>query len=497
MALRLHHDFTFLPDGRGRVRVRWSTPLGPGTPAPDEFVRSELQGAEGVDAWADVTCAPEGDELVFEATAWFPDAAALRFHCQGFHCNVLDFEVRRGDDGEVEVATRRDEQRMFEPPPARGGDAATRAWLAAERQKLEMARGFLASIFEGLDCSAVLRLPGELAEPVAGERLDANSAQFTFAGRSLVEVVDRLLRDDALMLELARAGDVTPDRALQRLGVTAAVALRTRGGAADTFDYDAEVAAARAAAGALVGTPQELPPTAVLGGPLGNPRIVAVKIVREAGGPSGLQPMGQNFAGLSLAVAGELDAQALRLDEARLEAVIAADGTDLTPEDEWNRRISFPKLGDDGRTVWFDVDLPLPPEGSEGLRELRGRLTVLQSSGESVVDLGFATFADGEPGTECGAVLVRCGEDDGTWRCEVQLQIHRDRIRAMLLQNGDETVEMDSRGYSACNDECTVEYASSVLPGPGARLCLRLADGLAPIEVPFEVGAVDWFGRPR
>ena len=31
---------------------------------------------------------------------------------------------------------------MFEPPPAQGGAAATRAWLAGEREKLEMARGF-------------------------------------------------------------------------------------------------------------------------------------------------------------------------------------------------------------------------------------------------------------------------------------------------------------------------------------------------------------------
>lgn len=497
MGLHLHHDFTFLPDGRGRVRVRWSAPIGPDTPSPDVFLRSELQGANGVDAWADVSCAPDGETLLFEATAWFPDASALRFHCQGFHCNVLDFEVHHGDDGEVTVATRRNEQRMFEPPPARGGAAATKAWLAGERQKLEMARGFLAGLFEGLECTAVLRLPGELAEPVPAERLDSTSAQFTFAGRTLVEVVDRLLHDDALMLELAQAGDLTPERALQRLGITAAITLRTEGGAVQTFDYDAEVAAARAATEDLVGTPQELPPTRVAGAPLGNPRVVAVKIVREAGGPSGLQPMGQNFPGLSFSVAGELDAPALRLDEAQLDAVVADDGTDLTPEDEWSRRISFPKLGCDGRTVWFDVDLPLPPEASAGLSELRGRIQVLQSSGESEVDLGFPTLVDGAAGRECGAVLVRCGEDDGTWRCEVQLQVAHDRIRAMLLRQGDEVVELDSRGYSSCNDECTVEYASSMVPGPAARLFVRLADGLLPVEVPFALPPVDWFGRPR
>lgn len=495
MDLHLHHDFTFQPDGSGRVRVRWSAPHGPHSPDPAEFVRSELQGARGVDAWADVTCEVVDDRLVFAATAWFPDVAALRFHCQGFHCNVLDFTVAEVD-GEVTVATRREEQQMIEPLPDRSSAEATRAWLAAEREKLQMARGFLAELFDGLRCTAILRLPGTLAEPVGGERVDDCSAQFEFAGRSLLDVVDRLLSDDSVMLDLAARGDMTPNAALERFGVPATVDLRTVGGVAPQFDYAAEVAAAHEQTGGLAGTPAELPPSRAPGAPLANPRVFAVKLVREAG-ERGVQPMGQNYPGISFSVGGELDAPALRLEEAVLDAAVADDGTDLTPADEWSRRISFPKLSDDGRTVWFDVDLPLPPDDSGGLQELRGRVQVLQSRGEEEFDLGFAGLADGEAGSCFGAQLVRCGDNDGTWTCEVQLQVARDRIRALLLRSGDEKVELTQRGYSSCNDECTVEYAWEGVPAADARLCAVMATDLVPLEVPFALPPIDWLGRAR
>ena len=76
MDLHLAHDFTFNPDGSGKVMVRWSAPATVDTPAPDEFLRSELQQAVGVDAWAEPRCAVEDDRLVFTATAWFPGRSA-------------------------------------------------------------------------------------------------------------------------------------------------------------------------------------------------------------------------------------------------------------------------------------------------------------------------------------------------------------------------------------------------------------------------------------
>jgi hypothetical protein len=57
--------------------------------------------------------------------------------------------------------------------------------------------------------------------------------------------------------------------------------------------------------------------------------------------------------------------------------------------------------------------------------------------------------------------------------------------------------ELTQRGYSSCNDECTVEYAYEGLPETGARLCAVMATDLVPLEVPFVLPPIDWLGRTR
>ena len=97
MDVHLEHEFFFNPDGRGKVRVRWTGPIQ--GPDPNAFIAEELRQAKGVEAWRDVSCAPEGDRLVFQATAYFPDVAALRFHCQGLHVSAVDFTAEPGEKG--------------------------------------------------------------------------------------------------------------------------------------------------------------------------------------------------------------------------------------------------------------------------------------------------------------------------------------------------------------------------------------------------------------
>ena len=70
-------------------------------------------------------------------------------------------------------------------------------------------------------------------------------------------------------------------------------------------------------------------------------------------------------------------------------------------------------------------------------------------------------------------------------------------MRALLLHSGGEVVELEPRGYSACNDECTLEYAAEAEPAGDARLVLRLVSELQVAEMPFALGAVDLLGRPR
>lgn len=497
MELHLEHDFTFNPDGSGRVTVRWTGPGGPGVPSPDEFVRSELQQARGVEAWADVHCSIEDEHLVFTGTAWFPDITALRFHCQGFHCNLLDFAVSVGGDGEVTVASRLDPQPMTGSLPTGADRAAIAKAIAGEREKLRQAREFLDGMFGGLRCTAVLRLPGTLRPPVRGQQLDDRTTTVDFHGRALLTVIDRLLTDDRALQTLMEQGDTSPAAALALLGDAGPVTLRTVGGAAPQFDYATEVAAANAAWAHLAQSDTPPPRLREQGPPLRNVRVVAAKTVFEADGDRDLQPMGQNTPGVSLTIAGDLERAALRVDEVTWDSALTDDGVELAPNDEWHRRIAFPKLTKDGTTVYFDVDLPLPPPTSRGLRSLSGRAQCRIGLGEETVDLGFDELVAGTPGKVGGAHLTRIDGEDGRWTIEVQLQIARDRVLAMFLEADGTATELRQCGYSSCNDECSLTYDLEGELPPDARLTARLVTEVQPVEVPFALPAVDWLGRPE
>ena len=214
MTLDLHHTFTLNPDGSGRVAVRWTGPVGDGVPEPDEFVRAEIEKAQGVEAWADVTCTIDGDHTVFGGTAWFRDLRALRFHCQGVHVNLTDLELVGDADGSVELRTRL--ERAANDEPTSGDLAAT---LEAERDKLRAAREIVAGMFGGLTCTIVANLPGRLVGKVRGQRRGDTGVETTFHGAKLVELLDRLLTDDALMARLLASGGLNGPSAPRRARV--------------------------------------------------------------------------------------------------------------------------------------------------------------------------------------------------------------------------------------------------------------------------------------
>ncbi len=494
MSVELEHDFTFNPDGSGRVAVRWSGPTGRGAPEPGEFLRSELERAQGVEAWADVRCEVEGDRLVFAGTAWFPDVTALRFHCQGFHVNLLDLAVTAHDDGSVEVTTRPSgAPRSPAPPP--GADLGR--LMAQEREKLAMARGFLDGMFGGLRCSAVLRLPGALTGPVRGERVADDAARVSFDGAQLIAILDRLATDDDLFGRLlANGGLEGPDALFELLGEHGPIALRTAPGAAPAFDYASEVAAAREQFAAFAAAGQIAAPSTEPATPLAGVRIVAAKVVREADGDRELCPQGQNQPGVTLTVAADLPQRALELEDAGYDRCVFADGRDVTADDEWNRRCHFPKQTSDGRTVYLDFELPAT-DGARGLAELTGHLKVLASEGSERHDLGFTELTPGAKGTFAEArVNAIEQEDERTWRFEIHLHLARTSLLELALVCGDETTPLQQTGYSCCNDESDLTYRHDGDLPRDARLVATVVAGLSRTRYAFTLQQVDWFGEP-
>lgn len=491
MNVHLEHEFFFNPDGRGKVKLRWSGP--PQGPDPRTFIGEEVGKAKGVEAWSGLSCEPEGDALVFQGTAWFRNVSELRFHCQGLHVSSVDFATATDPKGAFTVVGRMESK--AETPVS--DEEALPAAIAQAREQMAMGREFIEGMFGGLVVSVILRMPGKIKTPKNAKKLDDTSAATEMAGKDLLGILDRLMTDDKLMAKMLKLGG-GPDAMASLLGDLGPAEVSTKGKTADLFDWDAEVAEAqaafeefRASLGVPAG-PERSKPTE-------NTRVVAFKIVREADGDRDLNPMGQNFAGLSYVLAGELPGPALKAEEGRLEAFILDDGADLTPSDDWDRRIHFPKLTNDGKTVICEVSVKLPESEPAGIREIRGVVRVQVATATEEVDFGFPELATGAQGTLFDSALERCETgEDGRTSIEIRINLAMERIQSLaLVDESGSAAELNRSGYSSSGDQCTLTLDSDVALQPGMKLKARVMADLKYYEVPFGVENVDLMGRPR
>lgn len=494
MDLTLTHDTIFNPDGSGKVSIRWEGDPPSADLQPGAFIASEVGNGRGIDAWKDLSCTVDGGRLVFQATVYFKSAAELRFFCQGFHANVLDLETSTDDAGNFTVRTPGPGPEI---PPESGDEKALLAKLAEERPKFAMAKDFLEGMMGGLVCVGSVKLPGKVGRVKHWKKGPADTVKTRFEGKALLQLLDRLMTDDELALKLLRSGKEGPEALLALLGEQGPLEAVTTGKLAPQFDYEAEVAAAKEEFAAMAGT-LNLPKPPELAPPMQNVRIVATKLVREADGDRELCPMGQNYASFSMTILGDAPEGTIKADEGRMEAAITDTGVNLVPEDDWGRRISFPKLTKDRRNTFFDVDLKLGDGPVDGFKEIRGTMSLVVSSGTEDVDLGLRKLEADEEGKELGARIQRVEVQEDRTSFDLRLQVPMERLEALRVvppKGGD--LAIDQNGYSSSGDECTLSYTI-----PGAlpkkfKLVARVAKDLQTLVVPFEIRDVDLLGRPR
>ncbi len=496
MPITLQQDTTLNPDGSGKVVVLWSgDPPSPDTQSGD-FLASEIMNGKGIDAWRDLSCTIENGALKFQATAYFKNAAKLRFFCQGFHANTLDLVTSTDDQGNFTAKTPLPDTSSAAPDT--GSDEELLARLGGEREKFAQAKEFIGGMMGGLVCIGSVRLPGKIGKVQNGKKGPADTVKMRFEGKTIIDLLDRLMTDDKLALQLLRSGKQGPEALMDLLGEQGPLEAVTTGKLAPLFDYDAEVAAAKEHFAAIAES-LKLPKPPELAPPMQNVRIVAVKLVREADSNRDLNPMGQNYPSLSYTVVGDLAAGAIKAEEGRMETAITDAGANLVPEDDWQRRISFPKLTNDKRSAIFDVELRLGDGPVEGFKEIRGQVSIFASSGTEDVDLGFKKLEAGAAGKECGATIERFEpQDEQRSMLDVKLLVSMERIDGIKLVTAKgEEIPCSQHGYSSSGDECTLTYMVEGVVPKKFKLIARMAKDLHRLEVPFEIRDVDLLGRTR
>ena len=459
------------------------------------FLNEEVAKARGVDAWDSISCEAEGERMRFQAVAYFPNLAALRLHCQGLHLNMFDFVTSQDGNGNLIVENKRETQET--PTGKAGSDDELRAQIGEERAKFAQAREFIEGFFGGLTCTVTIRTPGRLVEAHGLKRLDDHSAQTRFEGDEVLKVLSRKMEDDDFVLQMIKNPVQGPDALQEMLGGVGPMRIVAGEAAEAAFPYSEEMGQALerfeelATRLGLARAPERTQP-------LDNARIVAAKVVRETDPERELSPQNESHPCVVLTVCGELPGCALKLEEATLEALADTSGNNWLPEDDWDRRIHFPKLTKDGKTAFFDITIKVDPSSLEGFSEIRGVIAALVAGTAEDVDLGFDALEAGAEGKEFGARIesVDTQTEDQT-TLEIKLEIARERVQGMAVLTADgETIAMSPEGYSACNDECTLTYKiEGTLPGT-VRVMAHVARTIQTHLVPFTIENVDLSGRP-
>lgn len=258
-CLEVKQDYTLNPDCSGKVIVdllAQEMPINVGqADAPDpevlakQTVRRMLDGADGVDAWADVAYNRTDDGRThFKGTAYFKDLSKLKLSIAG----LMGATLSKDDKGGLTLLIDGGPEAARAAPPKLTQEETDRR-IKAQRERFKQMRPMMEMFFAKARVEMSFRLPAAPAD-VSNLRKDPDGTlRFVLDGGKALQVIDQLMADDEYVRERAAAGPEAGkntawlNEALNEklFGSRAPVRARVTGDLKPLFDYAAEVKAAK------------------------------------------------------------------------------------------------------------------------------------------------------------------------------------------------------------------------------------------------------------
>jgi len=517
-------EFTLNPDGSGKVVIESvCSPLQlqlDQRQTPEQklqgAIRSLLENVKGVAAWKDVTYERRDDGRIhFKGTAYFADINRVEFQSLA----MINFTLKKGAGGQLVLAAQMNQgqnEKAGAQPPLSEADLAEKIKDAkgSYQSSRPMMVGFLATMKQ----HAIFHLPGTAGDISNFKATPAGDLRITYAGTNLLAAMDSLAtNDDWWRLQLAGGRDISRDGVSlddelneKLFGQKAPVRAVIVTGAAK-FDYPAEVSAAKTEYAALL---QKLGPGSedmnsvdepvgdappAQGGNFKNLRVGGIRWIFESDDQKNVRPFNDS-PGYTLSVIGQLPGSVLAVSGGILDTATGSDGSDLLPDQDWDRRINFPNLSTDHSTVVFELKLSAPGLAVKGFKEISGNLRYTVGIGLTNIDLGLTEIQAGAQGSEFGALIEsikpRPGQNSGL-NIKLKLQLDPKEIISLktISADGQETV-LRQTSYSGYNKNFTYTYGSKVELPPGARLVVQKYGEIKKYSIPFKLTNLTLLGQP-
>ncbi len=527
-------DVTLNPDGSGKVVHECTfqaVNLNMGNDNEDpgkaltNAVREVLEKSRGVEAWRNVTFKTLDDgRLYFRGTAYFKNLSKLAIENQTML--DLDWTKTAGGNALLTLRTNKSDTEASEgihihrmkqkSPPKNMSPAELDKRIKQQRIQYQQGKPMVAGILGTMKHAVVLHLPGKVVSH-SNFTNDANgNLAITFSGAKMLEVMDKLVNDDAWCRTHNGTGfdDMQEKPVMDEemnqfiFGEKAPVQAVITAGTKPLFDYVAEVAAAKKEYEALkkalrvgssaTGTETSEVLTAPATGGVKSVKVVGVRMVTGADNSRELRALNcfQNEYSVALLVEFPGAVQSVT-DKTALQVATADDGTSLLPDSEWDRKVHFPNLAKDKSATVLEFKLNLPGSGVKSLKELSGSVQYRVANGTKEIDLGLDGLKEGATGTNLDARIESIKEGwqkNGAQEMTLHLKLEPDGLKSLaIVADGAKTV-LPTRGYSGGNGKYDFNYEWQTNFPANSRLVAEVYDKVQTFDAPFKLENISLLG---
>lgn len=501
-CFEVEQEYTLNPDGSGKVvhQVRQPDVMGQGEAGLKEILKQQLEEAQGVDAWSDITVrVTEDDSFEFRGTAYFSnlndlslkDAETLRF----------GWEQMSGGAGRLMLQT----EATSESTPAGSSDDAQERLDEALKEWKQM-RPMMQGLLGSFKWQASFHLPGEVTASSNFEKSGPREVLFAINGERYFEEIDAMMSDAEFLEQQAAQGsldmldpesEAMPAVLVTRLFGEDGAYVTTAAAAKPTFDYASAVAAAGTQFEEMLASLPVDAPAAVIpaakGGDLTGLEIVQASYVTDGDRAWATE-------GASLSCTAVLPGAVIAVEPGQLTRAISDDGADLLPEEEWSRSVDASLDSEDPTRVSFDLKTKLPSAAAKGFRELAGVLYYVSASEPDEEISLFDSISPGAAGKALGASIgeIGPGYEDGSEQLVVELGIPREELNELIfLDAGGSRLDAQLISTSWSDASTTLTYSLDREFPRNGKIRAMVRRGLTRYEVPFSLGNIDLLGRPR
>lgn len=524
------NEYTINPDGSGKVA--YSVTFAPthfnlNEKEPDlqnqiiPEIEKILQQSKGIDVWKNISYKLTDDgDIHFTGTAYFPDINKLDIRAGGFSKDMkLNFS--RDQSGRITIELQKDSDSKnkgtkVNVPELSEAELAQKVKEAKFQYK--RSKPMMLGMLGTLKIDTLLHLPGKIEEISNFKKINNTTAQVKLEGSRMIEAMDKTMADDDWLKQQIRAGknplkDGPDDLVFNEMlfGQKAPVRVVLQSGSKPLFDYNAQVTDAQKNYKNMLeelgfGKTSPLTVPTVTDAPVGpgDLKVGGVSLVTGIDEERGIKPLQhqyQNCYKLSLIL--ELPEPNLKITEGRVKKAVTDSGQDLLPEEEWNRKIDFPKLSKDKKAAVFNIKLSVPDKDAKGLAELSGALHYFKFIGTKKIDLGIMDFEDDTKSKVDGFSIKSIKKKPGAWEkgntyMHIGINLLRGSIKDVKLYREDGTeIKTFFAGSSYMKDRL-INYnirTKGEFP-PRGRIVFEVLDGITKHEIPFKLTNISLLGQP-